>query len=230
MRNRKQILRLDEYLDLSNIEIQNPNSNSNLNIMVTVTGHTIENTVLVSREKVKKINSKKLVRTPKERDSLKTNKWITRGKSLLLVLGYSCVSSLVALSLFTYTGNAKARVVLTGSMEPVISAGDIIITVPVKHRTPEIGDIVAYQGKRFDGSEVGVFSHRIIGGDTKEGFIVKGDANPSPDVQRPLLSDISGVVVLTIPFLGRLLNPRVFFILAPMLVGIWLILGALRDD
>jgi len=54
-------------------------------------------------------------------------------------------------------------------------------------KIPHKGDVVAYQGRRFDGSKVGVFSHRIIGGNQASGFIVKGDANPSPDVQRPKL-------------------------------------------
>jgi hypothetical protein len=75
-----------------------------------------------------------------------------------------------------------------------------------------------------------VFSHRIIGGDAKAGFIVKGDANPSPDVQRPLIPDIEGTVVFVIPFLGKILAPKSLFILVPLIFGFWLIRDALKNE
>ena len=115
-------------------------------------------------------------------------------------------------------------------MEPVISIGDIILTTPPSRLAPKQGDVVAYVAKRFDGSPVGVFSHRIIGGNIREGFIVKGDANPAPDVQRPKLDDIEGVVFYTIPFLGRLLAPRTLLILIPLIIGFWLIMDALKNN
>jgi hypothetical protein len=75
-----------------------------------------------------------------------------------------------------------------------------------------------------------VFSHRIIGGDAQTGFIVKGDANPSPDVQHPLIPDIEGVVVFVIPFLGKILAPKSLFILVPLVFGFWLITDALKNE
>mgnify|MGYP003335686797 CR=1 FL=1 len=39
---------------------------------------------------------------------------------------------------------------------------------------PKIGDVITYEARRFNGSPVGVFSHRIIGGNLASGFIVKG--------------------------------------------------------
>jgi hypothetical protein len=89
---------------------------------------------------------------------------------------------------------------------------------------------VAYTGKRFDGSSVGVFTHRIIDGDATTGFIVKGDANPSPDVQKPTLADVSGIVVFTIPFIGQFLTPRALLIFVPLIFGLWLVIDALRKD
>jgi signal peptidase len=127
------------------------------------------------------------------------------------------------------TGYVKARVVLTNSMSPTIKAGDIVLLDPTTHAVPKIGDVAAYIGRRFDGTEVGIFTHRIIGGDGVNGFIVKGDNNPSPDIQHPKLADITGVVVFKLPLIGKVLNPKMLFILVPVVFGIWLISDALRD-
>jgi len=95
---------------------------------------------------------------------------------------------------------------------------------------PEIGSVVAYTAKRFDGSDVGVFTHRIIGGSAEEGFLVKGDSNPTPDTQRPLPEDINGVVFFVVPFIGKLLSVKSLALIIPALLGLWMILDALRDE
>jgi signal peptidase len=132
-------------------------------------------------------------------------------------------------SALSFSGNVKARIVLTGSMEPAISAGDVIITTPIAHKTPKINDVIAYQAKRFNGEKVAVFSHRIIGGDIENGFIMKGDANKSPDPQKPKAEDILGVVFFVIPFIGNLLTPKALLLLIPCLFGLWLIMDAMKN-
>jgi len=77
---------------------------------------------------------------------------------------------------------------------------------------------------------VGVFTHRIIGGDPINGFVMKGDNNPTPDVQRPKLEDISGVVFFVIPYVGKFLTMKMLMILIPVGVGIWLIIDTLKGD
>jgi signal peptidase I len=207
-----------------------PNPNSSSNILLTISNSKGENSLLVTQGKVIETKAKYFLEAPKERVIVKQKAWVRYLQMALKAAGFALVTSLVALSVFSFTGDVKARIVLTGSMAPAINAGDIIITVPPSKKTPVEGDVVAYFGKRFDGSQVGVFSHRIIGGDAQNGFIVKGDANPSPDVQRPTTSDITGVVVLVIPFIGRLLSPRTLLVMAPIIIGIWLVYDALRDE
>lgn len=206
------------------------NLNSRLNILLTISNSKSENSLLLTQGKVIETKAKYFLETPKERVIVKQKAWVRYLQIALKVAGFTLVTTLVALSVFSFTGDVKARIVLTGSMAPAINSGDIIITVPPSRRTPVKGDVVAYFGKRFDGSQVGVFSHRIIGGDVQNGFIVKGDANPSPDVQRPTINDITGVVVLVIPFIGRLLSPRTLLVMAPIIIGIWLVYDAIRDE
>jgi signal peptidase I len=114
-------------------------------------------------------------------------------------------------------------------MSPAINTGDIIITTPITRKEPQLGDVIAYQAKRFNGENVAVFSHRIISGDIQSGFVVKGDANKSPDNQKPAAPDILGVVIFVIPFLGNILTPKALFLLVPCIFGLWLILDAMKN-
>jgi signal peptidase len=114
-------------------------------------------------------------------------------------------------------------------MAPAINTGDVIFTVPISRREPTVGDVVTYQAKRFNGDSVAVFSHRILSGDIKSGFIVKGDSNKSPDAQKPKAKDILGVVIFVIPFIGHLLTPKALFLLVPCFFGLWLILDAMKN-
>ena len=89
-----------------------------------------------------------------------------------------------------------AAVVLSGSMEPEFSTGDLIVVG--REDAYELRDIVVYQ----DGSSLVV--HRIIdiNGDT---LTTQGDANNAPD--EPItLSDVKGKVLFWIPYAGTVVG------------------------
>jgi signal peptidase I len=100
--------------------------------------------------------------------------------------------------------------VTTGSMEPTIDAGDGFIAVPsVVTGEPKPGDVVTFEASELhDG---GLTTHRIVG-ETEEGYITQGDANPFTDQDggEPPVTDGQIVVtalqvgdtVVTIPHLG----------------------------
>jgi hypothetical protein len=111
-----------------------------------------------------------------------------------------------------------------------IHAGDIVILAPTPRTQPQVGDIAAYTARRFSGEVVGIFTHRIIGGDPVNGFLMKGDNNPAPDVQRPKVEDINGVVFFVIPFIGKFLTLKMLMIFVPVGVGIWLPYSAMAAD
>jgi signal peptidase I len=205
-------------------------SKSETNVLITVSSNAGEKTVLITGDKLIESKAKLFVQAPVERVVAGTQKWRVQLMAGLKWSGYVGAAVLMTFSVLSFSGVMKARIVLTGSMEPAISVGDIILTTPTSRLTPKQGDVVAYTAKRFDGSPVGVFSHRIIGGDAQTGFIVKGDANPNPDVQRPLIPDIEGIVVFVIPLLGKILAPRTLFILVPLIFGFWLIMDALKNE
>ena len=120
-----------------------------------------------------------------------------------LVLGLLAVVigvNVFALNAAHLTGNALpmpfgigVSVVLSGSMEPALSVGDLLIVREQDHY--QTGDIVVYQS----GSMPVV--HRIvdISGET---VITRGDANNASDTPFPLAA-VKGEVVASIPLVGH---------------------------
>lgn len=89
-----------------------------------------------------------------------------------------------------------AAVVLSGSMEPEFSAGDLIIVK--EDDNYDVKDIVVYQ----DGNHLVV--HRIIAKSGQE-IITKGDANNVPD--HPIqMNAVKGKVLFEIPCAGILIQ------------------------
>jgi signal peptidase I len=200
------------------------------NVLVTVSDLAGEHSYLVAGNKIVKTKSSLFVQAPEERIVIGTRSWYRKATVLTRWFGYVLAFTLISFSILSFQGSVKARVVLTGSMAPTINPGDVILTTPATNITPKIGSIVAYVGRRFDGTAVGVFSHRIIGGNAQTGFIVKGDNNPDPDIQKPKIPDITGVVIFVIPLIGKFLTPKALMVLIPLIFGLWLIFDALKNE
>jgi signal peptidase I len=211
------------------IWIEGESVNPDSKTLFTISSPAGEATVLITPTEITPSKARMFVQAPPERVVTGNQAWEKRASGFIKTVGYVLSAVLITFSLLSMTGYVKARVVLTDSMAPSIRSGDIVLLDPTTHSVPKIGDVAAYTGRRFDGTEVGVFTHRIIGGDAVNGFLMKGDNNPTPDVQRPKIEDVSGVVVFKLAFIGKVLNPRTLFILVPVVFGIWLIKDALSD-
>jgi signal peptidase len=198
-------------------------------ILVTVRSASGEQSAYISSHGVTEIHAGQLVDAAPEAQTEESKRKYAGLQRAMTISGYSIAIVLLLFSALSFSGVVKARIVLTGSMEPAISTGDIIITTPITRKEPKIGDVVAYQAKRFNGENVAVFSHRIMSGDLQKGFVVKGDANKSPDNQKPKAPDILGVVIFVIPFLGNILTPKALFLLVPCIFGLWLIMDAMKS-
>lgn len=116
-----------------------------------------------------------------------------------LILGVNVylanANSLVGNQLPTPFGYGAA-VVLSGSMEPEFSKGDLIVVKETENY--KLNDIVVFQ----DGNSLVV--HRIIDIDG-ETITTKGDANKTAD--EPInVSTIKGKVLFWIPFLGNVVS------------------------
>ena len=222
----------DAFIQFGNMEmwIDKSSRAAESNVLVTVSDLKGENSFLIAGEKIVKTKSSLFVQAPEERIVVGKRSLYRRATVLSRWFGYVLAFTLISFSILSFQGSIKARVVLTGSMAPAINPGDVILTTPPSNITPKIGSIVAYVGRRFDGTAVGVFSHRIIGGNAQTGFIVKGDANPSPDTQKPKIPDITGVIIFVIPLIGKFLTPKALMIIIPLIFGLWLIIDALKNE
>lgn len=199
------------------------------NILVTVTSSSGERSAFISSSGVTEIMAAQLVDAAPEVQSERVRRKYAGLRKAMTISGYCIAVILLMFSGLSFGGVVKARIVLTGSMQPAISPGDIIITTPITRKEPKISDVIAYQAKRFNGEDVAVFSHRIMSGDIQSGFVVKGDANKTPDNQKPQAPDILGVVIFVIPFLGNFLTPKALFLLVPCIFGLWLIMDAMKS-
>ena len=91
-------------------------------------------------------------------------------------------------------------IVSSGSMEPAISVGSAILTIPQKYYSPK--DVVSF---KLNGDKKTVVTHRIAS--LADGaYQTKGDANKTPDAWKVNKGDILGKVAISLPYLGYLIN------------------------
>lgn len=120
-------------------------------------------------------------------------------------LGIAALAAIVGLNIWQMAARAlfgqdlpglfgySSLVVMSGSMEPAISAGDLLIIR--REATYQEGEVVSFLD---NGSYI---THRLVG-QTDGGFITQGDSNNVPDPDLIHAEQIFGRVVLVIPGLG----------------------------
>lgn len=100
-----------------------------------------------------------------------------------------------------------SRTVLTGSMEPKIPKGSVVINQWADQKNLKVGDVIAYQ--HTSDNKIIYITHRIVKID-KTGllwrFETKGDANPASDFGLVTQAGIEGKVILMIPLIGYLIE------------------------
>lgn len=117
------------------------------------------------------------------------------------VIGVIAVMALyVASSNFDIFAGYRSYLIQSGSMEPAIMTGDIVVTA--RQNTYLIRDVITFKDERGR-----VITHRIAEEAQKDGtpeFITKGDANRSQDFDTISVGQIIGKVVFVVPKLGYL--------------------------
>lgn len=122
----------------------------------------------------------------------------------IFVVGILLLALLLLTTLVPVPGNLKVKVVKSGSMEPYIKTGGIVVIKP--SGTYKVGDVVTF-GE--DTKTQIPTTHRIIsieGEGALQEFVTKGDANDTEDPETTKLSEIRGKVILTVPYLGFVLD------------------------
>jgi signal peptidase I len=94
-------------------------------------------------------------------------------------------------------GNAGYVLVSGQSMEPRYHTGDLVLVE--RRQSYHAGQVIAYRVPKGDAMAGAQVIHRIVGGDARHGFVVRGDNRTAPDVWRPKLHDIVGAKALRLP-------------------------------
>jgi signal peptidase len=85
---------------------------------------------------------------------------------------------MLAIGLATLSGY-QSLTVMSGSMEPTIGTGDVVMTKPIRPADARVGDVVTYKEPEAPGR---LITHRVRGIRVEGGdyiFMTKGDANDS---------------------------------------------------
>ena len=118
----------------------------------------------------------------------------------------SLLSTLLLITLLLAAGvlilpplaGCKNMAVLSGSMEPDIGVGAMVVARPVDEASLEVGDVITY---KLTGNTL--VTHRIIEMDTEnKQVITKGDANEVADGAPVAFDQIVGKVLFHVPLLG----------------------------
>jgi len=122
---------------------------------------------------------------------------------LFLVI-IAAVALLLIISVLPITGNIKFMIVQSGSMEPQIKTGSIVMTKPFSEY--RVGDIITFGTYSKTKAPT---THRIVevkdndnDDDNDNTYITKGDRNNAPDAKQVSKNEIIGKVMFDAPYLG----------------------------
>lgn len=123
----------------------------------------------------------------------------------VLFVSLLVIAGLAALSAFGLPKNLRLFVVQSGSMEPAIKRGSLVIVQPSKQYQKD--EIITFKSHPdADIKNPGLLiTHRIVDVKDDRGgvfFTTKGDANKSPDMETRPVGSVLGKVSFVIPYLG----------------------------
>jgi signal peptidase I len=142
-------------------------------------------------------------------------KWTVAG----LLVALCCIIILASLPMFM--GN-RTLVILSGSMEPAIMKGGLVIAEPVPSKDLKVGDVIAFSPSAD--TQVPIV-HRIAAIAERNGihyYSTRGDANPNGDAAEISLPATSWRVATSIPLAGYVMfyaastTGKVLLIAAPV--------------
>lgn len=166
----------------------------------------------------------------------KSKKWLKLFTNIIFVIFMIIIVALIiATAKARITGQEpsifghKLYVVDSGSMNPTIKVGTLIIVKEVEPKEVVKGDIITYHG-----SKTSLVTHRVVkvedGGNR---FITKGDANETADPMPLEGNKLIGKVVYSIPLIGLILgvlNTKQGVGIALILILILLLMRSLFKD
>jgi len=132
-------------------------------------------------------------------------------RRILDIVGYLALALCLALlgSLLTVAATNllgyENYVIYSGSMEPTVKVGSLLLTRPVDVDALRVGDVITY---RSPGNHT-TLTHRIVSMRQQDGewvFETKGDASLGPDPREIILRGQVSKMAFDIPYLGYVVD------------------------
>ena len=128
----------------------------------------------------------------------------------LFILVLVVIAVGTAFSVFQAPGGSRIFVVQSGSMEPAIRTGSIVLIAPqTQYQKNEVITFFANPNERNLKKTGATVTHRIIKINNDEGrlwYQTKGDANNAPDQETVGQNAVLGKALITIPYVGYAIN------------------------
>lgn len=112
---------------------------------------------------------------------------------------------LFAWSVLPLLAGYDATVVLSGSMAPAISPGDVVLTLPVDSEDVRPGWVVRFADPDFPDRTL---LHRVSTVADDGTVVTRGDANALEDSTPMTASEITGLARIRVPYIGMLVMWR----------------------
>lgn len=127
------------------------------------------------------------------------DRWVHHPLAAIARTVLATLVGLLAWTVFPVALGWQPSVVMSGSMEPAIRVGDVVLTreVPVEQFQP--GHVLLVEDPAAPGYRV---MHRYDHLDEHGGLILRGDANRQADSTSVTAEDVLGVGVLRVPWVG----------------------------
>ena len=128
-------------------------------------------------------------------------------KKVVKYFGFGLVILLVTAAGLTFLAPRlgwRVDAVMSGSMEPRLKVGGLVITRPIESASIQVGDTITF----YSPLKQGMVSHRVIAieSGTLSYFRTKGDANEDPDPFIVPVQNLAGKVCFHIPYLGYVIQ------------------------
>ena len=122
---------------------------------------------------------------------------ITDVLTYLFYAAVACIVLLLLSSMLPIPGGVKTFVVQSGSMEPSIKTGSVIVVKQAESYT--VGEVITFGPRSKTKPPT---THRIIEIKEDGSYVTKGDANDDEDLRTVSRYEVIGKVVASIPWVG----------------------------
>jgi signal peptidase len=149
-------------------------------------------------------------------------------KKAVEYLGFIIVVIIMVSAVLTYLAphfGWRVDAVLSGSMEPQLKVGSLVVTRPVEPEEIEVGDIITFRPTTVGEN---LISHRVVGiaGNSPLQFETMGDASDKPDPFTVPAQNLVGEICFHVPSVGyftEFLKTPVGFLFGMVIPGLIII-------